>query len=151
MSVKIVFLVFSAVVDQEVLFFVNELQDIPLARLKMRGQLNCQSRTRLLTESAVNASCEVDPEPTRIAASIFSLGGLHGDTTHRADSGTEVTSHAALLSIGVASENDYGPGPGRKRPLIFRILLGHRFTEEDLQRGCKSFEKPFDPFHRTPL
>lgn len=39
-SVKIVLLVLSAVVDQKVLFFVNELQDILLARLIMRGELN---------------------------------------------------------------------------------------------------------------
>jgi hypothetical protein len=150
MSIKIVILILSAVVNQKVLFFVNELQDIPLARLKMRGKLNRQSGTRLLTQPTVNASCEVDPEPTRIAASIFSLGRLHGDATDRADDRTEVTSHATLFSVGVASENDHSPGPGRKRSLIFRILLGHRFTEENLQRGPKPFEKPFNPFHRTP-
>src|SRR4030042_950662 len=128
-SVKIVLLVLSAVVDQKVLFFVNEPQDIPLARLKMRGDLNRQSGTCLLTESAVNASCEVDPEHTRIAGSIFSLGRLHGDAADRADGRTEVASHATLISIRVARENDHSPGPGRKRPLILWILLGHRFTE----------------------
>jgi hypothetical protein len=132
MPIKIVLCVLSAVVDQKVLFFVNELQDFSLTRLKMRCQLNGQSRTRLLAEPSVDAPGKVDPEPSSIAAPIFPLGRLHGDAADRANGRAEVASHATFFSLRIACEDDHSPGPGRKGALIFGILFGHRFTEEDL-------------------
>jgi hypothetical protein len=131
-TIKVVLLVLSAVIDQKIFLLIDELQDFSLARLKMRGELNGQSRTRLLTESSVDASRKIDPKPSSIAAPIFPLGRLHGDATNWAGGRTEVTGYASLLSVRIMGENDHSPGPGRKGPLIFRILLGHRFTEEYL-------------------
>ncbi len=83
--IEVVFVILAAVVDKKILFLINELQNIPLTCLKIRSQLNGQSRTRLLTEASVNASGKVDPEPSRIAPSVFPFGRLHGDATNRAD------------------------------------------------------------------
>ncbi len=38
--VKIVFIVFAAMIDQQVFFFIDKLQNIPLARFEMWRQLN---------------------------------------------------------------------------------------------------------------
>jgi hypothetical protein len=61
--VEIVIVVFPSVVDQEVLFFGNELQDVAGAVFERRSQLYGQSRTRLLAKSSVDAPAEIDPEP----------------------------------------------------------------------------------------
>jgi hypothetical protein len=83
--VEIVIVVFPSVVNQEVLFFGNELQDVAGAVFKRWGQLYGQSRTRLLAKSSVDATGEIDPEPRGIATAILTLGHFHGNTTHRAD------------------------------------------------------------------
>ena len=83
--IEVVFAIFAAVVDKKILLFINELQNIPLACLKIWGQLDGQSRTRLLTEASVDTSGKVDPEPSRIAPSVFPFSRLHGDATDRAN------------------------------------------------------------------
>jgi hypothetical protein len=83
--VKIVFPVLSSVVNQEVLFFGNKLQDVAGAIFKGWGQLYGQSRTRLLAKSSVDATGEINPEPRGIATTVFTLSRFHGDATHRAD------------------------------------------------------------------
>jgi hypothetical protein len=147
-TVKVVLLVLSAVIDQKIFFLIDELQGFSLARLKMGCELNGQSRTRLLTESSVDASRKVDPKPSSIAAPIFPLSRLHGDATDRAGGRTEVTGYASLLPVRITGEYDHSPGSGRKGPLVFGVLFGHRFAKENLQRGCKPFDKTFDPFHK---
>jgi hypothetical protein len=74
MAVEIVFVVLPAVIDQKVFFLVNQAENITPACFKMRSQLNGQSRTRLLAEPSVDASCEIDPEPSRIATPVCSFG-----------------------------------------------------------------------------
>jgi hypothetical protein len=83
--VEIVIVVLPSVVNQEVLFFCNELQDVAGAVFKGWGQLYGQSRTRLLAKSSVDATGEIDPEPGRIATAILTLGHFHGNATYRAD------------------------------------------------------------------
>jgi hypothetical protein len=73
-SVEIIILVLSAVIDQKVLFLIDKLQNIPLARLEMRGQLDGKRRARLLTEAAVDTAGKVDSKPSGIAASVLTLG-----------------------------------------------------------------------------
>jgi hypothetical protein len=149
MAVEIVFIVLPAVIDQKVFFLINQAENITSACLKIRSQLNGQSRTRLLAEPSVDASCEIDPKPSRIAAPVLSLGRLHGDTADRADGRTEVAGHTSFFSIRVTSQYNDGSRPGRKGPLVFRILLGHRFSEENLRRRYKSPNKTLDPFHKN--
>jgi hypothetical protein len=83
--VEIVIVVLPSVVNQEVFFFGNELQDVAGAVFKGWGQLYRQSRTRLLAKPSVDATGEIDPEPRGIATAILTLGHFHGNTTHRAD------------------------------------------------------------------
>jgi hypothetical protein len=83
--VEIVILVFPSVVNQEVLFFGDELQDVAGAVFKGWGQLYGKSRTRLLAKASVNATGKIDPEPRGIAAAILTLGHFHGNTTYWAD------------------------------------------------------------------
>jgi hypothetical protein len=148
MAVEIVFVVLSAVIDQKVFFLINQAENIMPACLKMRSQLNGQSRTRLLAEASVDTSCEIDPEPSRIASTVLSLGRLHRDTADRADGRTEVAGHTSFFSIRVTSQYNDSSRPGRKGPFVFRVLLGHRFSKEYLRRRCKSSDQTFDPFHK---
>jgi hypothetical protein len=83
--VKIVLVVLSSVANEKVLFFGNELQDVAGAVFERWGQLYGQSRTRLLAKSSVDATAEINPEPRRIAATVFTLSHFHGDAAHRAD------------------------------------------------------------------
>jgi hypothetical protein len=83
--VEIVIVVFPSVVDQEVLFFGNELQDVAGAVFERWSQLYGQSRTRLLAKPSVDAPAEIDPEPRGIATAVLTLGHFHGNTAHRAD------------------------------------------------------------------
>ena len=85
-TVKIIIGVLSAVIDQQVFFFVDKLQDIALARFEMGRQLDGKGRARLLAESSVDAAGEIDAKPSRVAASICPLGRLHRDTIDWADS-----------------------------------------------------------------
>src|SRR5512135_562419 len=98
----------------------------------MRGQLNGQSRTRLLTESSVDAAREIDPEPARITAPVLTLGRLHRDTADRTGSRAEITGHTALLAIGVPGEDDDRPRSRGQRPLVFGVLFGDGFSKKNL-------------------
>jgi len=109
MPVKIVLVVFAAVIDEKILFLVYQLQNISLACFKMGSQLNGQSRTRLLTESSVNAPGEVDPEPLRITPPVPPFGRLHGDTADRTDGRAEIAGYAPLIPIRIACQDDHCP------------------------------------------
>src|SRR5512139_832027 len=139
-AVKIIVTVLSAMIDQEVFFLIDKLQNIPLARLEMRSQLNGKGRARLLTKTAVNTAGEVDAKPSGIAASVLALGGLHGDAADRADRRAEIAGHAPLFSVRIAGEDDDGPGPCGKSPFHLRILLGDGLSKKNLQGGCKPFD-----------
>src|SRR5512139_3546574 len=89
-SVKIVILVLSAMIHQKVLFLIDKLQNIPLARLKMWSQLDGKRRARLFAKTAVNTAGIIDTKPSRVAAAILALGGLHGDAADRADRRAEI-------------------------------------------------------------
>jgi hypothetical protein len=69
-AVKIIIAVLSTMVDEEVLLLIDKLQNIALARLKIGSELNGESRTGLLTETAVNTAGKVDSEPSWITASV---------------------------------------------------------------------------------
>jgi hypothetical protein len=109
MPVKIVILVLPPVVDQEILFFRNELQDVSGTVFKGRGQLYGQSRTRLLAKPSIDATAEIDPEPRGIAAAILTFSRLHGDAAHRADPRAKKAGHAPLLPVRVSREDDPRP------------------------------------------
>jgi hypothetical protein len=143
MAIEVIFIVLPAVIDQKVFFLIDQPKDVTPACLKIGSQLDGQSRTRLLAEPSVDASCEIDPKPSRIAAPVLSLGGLHGDTTRGTDSRTEVAGHTSFFSIRVTSQYNDSSSPGRKGPLVFRVLLGHRFSEKDLKSRHKSFCQTF--------
>jgi hypothetical protein len=110
--IKVVLIVFPAMIDQQVFFFIDKLQNIALTGLEMRSQLNGKSRARLLTESSVNAASEIDPEPPGITAPVRSLGRLHRDTADRAGRRAKIASHAALLAVRVSGEDNDRPRPG---------------------------------------
>jgi len=83
--IETVFLVLASMVDQEILFFGKELQDLVGAVFKGRCELYRQSRTRLLAKSSVDAAAEIDPEPGGIAPAVLTLSRFHGNAAHRAD------------------------------------------------------------------
>jgi hypothetical protein len=85
MPVEIVIVVLPSVINQEVLLFSNELQDVAGAVFEGRGQLYGQSRTRLLAESSIDATGEINPEPRGITTAVLTLSRFHGDAAHRAD------------------------------------------------------------------
>ena len=84
-AIEVVFFVLASVIDQEILFFRNEFQDVVGAVFKSRCQLYRQSRTRLLAKSSVDAAAEIDPEPGGIAPAVLALSRFHGNAAHRAD------------------------------------------------------------------
>jgi hypothetical protein len=156
-AVEIVFVILPAVIDQKILFLINQPENVTPACLKIGSQLNGQSRTRLLTESSVNTTGEIDPEPSSIPAPVCSFGRLHGDTTRGTDGRAKVAGHTALITIRVTSQYNDSSSPGRKGSLVFRVLLGHRFSEKDLKSRHQSFCQTFysrcessDSFHDAP-
>jgi hypothetical protein len=149
--VKIVFAILAPVVDEKILFFIDQLEDITSACLKIGGELNGQSRTRLLAESSVDAPGKVDPEPPGVTSAVFPLRRLHGDAADRADRGAEITGNAALLAIRVPCQNDHSPGTGGQRPLILRILFGDWLSKKDFKGCCKTLGQCLYPFHDTSL
>jgi hypothetical protein len=138
-AVKIIIAVLSAMIDQEILFLIDKLQNIPLARLEMRGQLNGKRRTRLLTKTAVDTAGKIDTKPSGIAAPVLTLGRLHGDATDRTDRRAKIAGHTALFTVWITGEDDDGPGPCGQGPFILRILLGDGLSKKNLQRRRKPF------------
>ncbi len=163
MTVKIVFLVFTAVIYQQIFLFSYQGQDIVLGEFKMGGQLDGQGRAGLLAKAAVDAAGEIDPEPGGEAPAVFPFGGLHGDTTDRTDGRAQITGHTTLLAVRVPGKDDSGPGTAGQGPFILRILFGHRLSEQMLQNGPKApgqsrqgigpnaFKFPGRPIHHAIL
>jgi hypothetical protein len=85
MPVKVVLVVLPAVIDEKVFFLVDQVHHLAGAGFEVRGQLNRQSRTRLLTEPSVDAPRKIDPEPLRVASPIFPFCRLHRNAADRAD------------------------------------------------------------------
>ena len=68
--VKIVVVIFAAVVHQEVLLFRHQGQDVLLADLEIGRQLDGQGGAGLLAQAAVNAAGEIDAKPGGPAAAV---------------------------------------------------------------------------------
>src|SRR5512136_2705965 len=122
-AIEVVIPVFSSVINQKVLLLCDELQDIPCAVLEIRSELNSQGWTGLLTQTAVNAPCKVDPEPGGPASPALTFPGFHGDAAYRTQGRAKIACHTALFSVRVPRKNDPGPGPLGKRPLVFRVFF----------------------------
>src|SRR4030042_4747854 len=65
MAIEIVVFILTSMIDQQIFLFCDQRQNLLLARLKMRGQLDSKSWTRLLTKAAVNEPCKINTEPAR--------------------------------------------------------------------------------------
>ncbi len=144
MPVKVVLTVLAAAVDQQVFLFVYEIEDIVFAEFEIGCQLNCESRTRLLTEASVNTPRKVDPEPQRIPTPVFSFRAFHGNAVRGANGFAKIAGDASFLALRIPRQNDPKTRPGRERPFEFRILLRNRLPEEMLERDVVRIEHPDD-------
>ncbi len=106
--IVVILVVFAAMIDQEIFFFINQLQNFASAGLKLRSQLNGKSRTRLLTKSSVDTPGKIDSKPSGVTAPVFSFRRLHGNATHGTSSRAEVTGDTPFPAIGVTGKDDYG-------------------------------------------
>ena len=138
MTVKIILLIFSPVIHQKIFFFGKQGQDIVLAKFKMRGQLDGQSRAGLFTEPAIDAAGEIDPEPGGLAPSVFSFGRLHGDAAYRADRRAQITGHTPFLAVRIPGQDDPGPGAGGQG----RLYSGYCSVTGFRKRCLKMVQKP---------
>lgn len=144
MPVKVVLTVLAAAIDQEVFFLVNEIEDLVFAEFEVGSQLNCQSRTRLLTEASVNTPREVDPEPQRISSSVFAFGTFHGNAVRWAHGFAQIAGYTSFLALRISRQHDPKARPGRERPFEFRVLLCNRLPEEMFERDVVRIEHPDD-------
>ena len=95
----------------------------------------------LFAEPSGRTAGEVDPEPWRPTTSVGPLGGLHGNTTHRANSGEKITAYTPFFSVRIAGQDNPGPGAGRQGTFIFGVGFGDRFSKKMFQDGLKSFDQ----------
>jgi len=84
MAVIVIFRFLAAAVDEQILFFVEQIHDVPFADLVIRGHLDGHGRAGFGAEAAEDAPGEVDPEPFGITATVLLLSRLHRDAVHRA-------------------------------------------------------------------
>src|SRR5208283_2361038 len=83
-------------IDQQILFFVNQVLPVKLSHLKVRRQLDGIGRAGLFAIAAKDAAREVDAEEIRIPSPVFVLGRLQRDTADRTGDGAEIARYTAL-------------------------------------------------------
>ena len=130
MAVKIVVAVFAAVIDQQVFFFIKQVEDISPAGFKMRRELNGQGRAGLFAESAIDAAGKIDAKPCGMTSAVRALGRLHGNAVYRTDSRAQITGHAPLVPVRISRQDDGGARALRKPALELRIRLGDGLSEK---------------------
>ena len=129
-AVKIIQAVFAAVINQQVFFFIKQLEDVPLAGFKMRRELNGQGRAGLFAETAKNAAGKIDAKPGGMASAVRALGRLHGDAVNRTDSRAQITGHATFIPVRITRQDDGCARALRKPAFEFRIRLGDGLSEQ---------------------
>src|SRR6185437_6131887 len=92
--------------DQQIFFFVDQILAVVLRHLEIRRELNGIGRASIFAKPAEDAAGEIDAEEFRVSAPAIILRRLQRDAVHWADSGAEITGHAALSSIRIARENN---------------------------------------------
>src|SRR5215831_8216291 len=112
--------IFPRPVNQQILFFVNQVLPVKLSHLKVRRQLDGVCRAGFLAIPAKDTAREVDAEEIGISSAVFVLGRLQRDTVDRTGDSTEIACHTALASIWIAGQND--PAAIARRQI--RFLLG---------------------------
>ena len=128
--IKIIFLILALVINKQILFFVDQRQDLFFTVLKFRSQLNGGSGAGLRTQTTINAPGEINAKPYSIAPTVFFFSRLHGDAAYRANRRTQITGHATFSAIRIPRQNDARPAACRQRALVFRILFRNRLSKE---------------------
>jgi hypothetical protein len=123
-SPEVVAGILALAVDQQILFFINQVLPLKLPHLEIGCELNSVSRAGLFAITTEDATREVDAEKLRVAPAVLILGRLKRDaidgTCHR----TKVTGHAPLASVRVARENN--PAPEARRQVRFLLWILNR-------------------------
>src|SRR5262245_10571886 len=98
--------VLAGAVDQQILFFIDEVFAVKLAQLELADKLNRIRRAGLFAQPAGDAAVEVEAEKLGIPAAGLVFGGLERDAIDRTGDGAEVACHTARAAVGIPRQND---------------------------------------------
>src|SRR5258705_366028 len=120
---------FPGAIDQQILLFIYQVVSMKLSHLEIRSKLDSVGGAGLFAQTAEDATREIDSEEFRKTPPRFILSRLQRDAGDRTRDRTEIASHAALASIGIARQNDPAPVAWREIRLLLRILDGDSLLE----------------------
>jgi hypothetical protein len=130
------------------LFLVDHAGSLVFGHVVIGGELNGLGWARFLTETAEDATGEVDAEPLRIPPPGLVLGSLKRDAIDRTDRRTQITSDAPLVPRRIPRKDDASPESWREIRLLLREENGIPLPEgmpQDREEGLNEVE------HLPPL
>jgi hypothetical protein len=134
--IEIVSMIFAFAAYQQMLLFINHILPVVIRHFKIRNELDGIGWTSLLTQSAINASREINPEKLRISTPVLAFRGLEGNTVDRANGSTEVAGNTPFITSGIAGKHDPAAVPWRQIRQLLGIFLGFTLMKS-MQEGVK--------------